>query len=233
VTMIALGGSESSSILHDAMTVDYLTRRENRGLHDLAATKRVYAQQRDSLANLTSRLTQQVTELEKQKKKVENALARTGGAPTSNGITVGAGDAQAAPRNADGSWPPERCSVKDPTPTSGCITPRMLHAYQQARAAGFTHFTSCYRPSGAGEHPKGRACDFASATNGFEGIATGADKTYGDRLAAWCLANADRIAVLYVIWFKQIWLPGIGWRAYQGDGTPAGDHYNHVHLSVQ
>jgi hypothetical protein len=39
--------------------------------------------------------------------------------------------------------------------------------------------------------------------------------------------------VLYVIWYKRIWLPGSGWRSYSGDGTPAGDHYNHVHLSVQ
>jgi hypothetical protein len=63
--------------------------------------------------------------------------------------------------------------------------------------------------------------------------ASGADKTYGDRLAGWCIANASRIGVLYVIWYKQIWQPGIGWKAYSGDGTPAGDHYNHVHLSVQ
>jgi hypothetical protein len=28
-------------------------------------------------------------------------------------------------------------------------------------------------------------------------------------------------------------LPSSGWRAYHGDGTPAGDHMNHVHLSVQ
>jgi len=39
--------------------------------------------------------------------------------------------------------------------------------------------------------------------------------------------------VLYVIWFKQIWFPDRGWRSYSGDGTPAGDHYNHVHLSLQ
>ena len=111
----------------------------------------------------------------------------------------------------------------------------MLHAYQQARAAGFTRYTSCYRSGGSGEHPKGRACDFSAHSTGFlDQVATGDDKAYGDRLAAWCIANSDRIAVLYVIWYKRIWLPSTGWRTYtSGDGTPAGDHYNHVHLSVQ
>ena len=137
-----------------------------------------------------------------------------------------------APRGPDGTWPPERCSVKDPT-TSGCLTPRTLYALQAARAAGFTHYTACFRQASSGEHPLGRACDFAANAGGFAGVATGADKAYGDRLAAWFIANADRLAVLYVIWYKQIWVPGLGWRTYtHGDGTPSGDHTNHVHLSV-
>ena len=31
----------------------------------------------------------------------------------------------------------------------------------------------------------------------------------------------------------EVWLPATGWRAYHGDGTVAGNHLNHVHLSVQ
>src|SRR5439155_8036837 len=139
--------------------------------------------------------------------------------------------AAAAPRRSNGSWPAESCSINDPT-TSGCITPRMLHALQQAKAAGFTHYVSCWRSGGSGEHPKGRACDFAAAPNGFGGVATGADRAYGDRLAAYFLANYDRLAVLYVIWFRQIWLPSSGWRAYHGGGDPSSDHTNHCHLSV-
>ena len=50
---------------------------------------------------------------------------------------------------------------------------------------------------------------------------------------AWLVANADRLAVLYVIWFKRIWLPSSGWKAYtRGNGDPSSDHTNHVHLSV-
>ena len=195
----------------------------------MLTARRQYAQQRDALNAEIAVQQQQVAELAKRKADAEKALGNS--SPT-GGFTGGPASASPAPRNPDGSWPPEKCSVKDPT-TSGCVTPRMLHAYNEARAAGFTHYTACQRPGTFGEHPLGRACDFAANATGFANVrASGADKEYGDRLAAWCLANADRLAVLYVIWYKQIWMPGIGWRAYTGDGTVAGDHYNHVHLSV-
>jgi hypothetical protein len=110
----------------------------------------------------------------------------------------------------------------------------MLNAYNSARAAGFTHYTKCWRVASFGEHQKGRACDFsANATTFVDARATGADKAYGDRLAAFFIANSTALGVLYVIWYKQIWQPGLGWKSFTGDGTPAGDHYNHVHLSVQ
>jgi hypothetical protein len=38
--------------------------------------------------------------------------------------------------------------------------------------------------------------------------------------------------VLYVIWYRQIWLPGSGWRSYTGCCGPSAEHTNHVHLSV-
>jgi hypothetical protein len=141
--------------------------------------------------------------------------------------------ARSAPRRADGSFAPQSCSIKDPTST-GCLTPRALNGLQNAKAAGFTHFVACFRPASFGEHPKGRACDFAASPKTFGGVATGADKDYGNRLADYFIANSDRLGVLYVIWFRRIWLPGVGWRAYNRlDGTPSGDHTNHVHLSVQ
>jgi hypothetical protein len=109
-----------------------------------------------------------------------------------------------------------------------------LNALQQAKAAGFTRFVSCFRQASFGEHPKGRACDYSASPDTFGGVATGGDRQYGERLAGYFVDNADRLGVLYVIWFKQIWLPGTGWRAYNnGNGDPASDHTNHVHLSVQ
>ncbi|MDG4764988.1 hypothetical protein O7632_12890 [Solwaraspora sp. WMMD406] len=153
---------------------------------------------------------------------------------SSSGSSSGSSSASAtpAPRNANGSWPSESCSINDPT-TSGCITPRTLHALNQAKAAGFTRYVSCFRNGGSGEHPKGRACDFAAQPNGFGGAASGGDKTYGDNLANYYINNADRLGVLYVIWYKRIWLPSSGWKAYSGaGGDPSSDHTNHVHLSV-
>ncbi|MER7164688.1 hypothetical protein ABT336_01235 [Micromonospora sp. NPDC000207] len=181
-------------------------------------------------------------ERRRQQQQQQQAQQRSssGGSSGSSGSTGSSGPggnstktAKPAPRNSDGSWPRESCSVNDPTPANGCITPRTLHALNQAKAAGFTRYVSCYRPGGSGEHPKGRACDFAAQRNGFGGHATGGDRTYGNNLAAYYVRNADRLAVLYVIWYRQIWLPSSGWRAYSGaGGDPSSDHTNHVHLSV-
>jgi peptidoglycan DL-endopeptidase CwlO len=153
------------------------------------------------------------------------------GRPLGGFVSGNSPAAKPAPRNADGSWPTESCTVDDPT-TNGCMTPRTYHAYQQTKIAGFKHYVSCWRSGGGGEHPKGRACDWAAATGTFGGVATGAERTYGDQLAMWYVKNADRLGVLYVIWFRQIWLPGSGWRAYSGSGSPSAEHTNHVHLSV-
>jgi hypothetical protein len=109
----------------------------------------------------------------------------------------------------------------------------MLHAYNEAQLFGFTRYTSCHRGGTFGEHPLGRACDHAASPNGFGGVATGGDKAYGDRLASFYVFNAEALGVQYVIWFRQIWMPSTGWRSYGSqDGTPSGDHTNHVHISM-
>jgi len=175
----------------------------------------------------------QVAALTRKKKEAELALASVGGGSVAGGfINVNSPLAKAAPRNSDGSWPKESCTVNDPT-SSGCITPRLLNSYQQARSAGFKHYTACFSQRSSGEHPKGRACDFSSNATTFKNAAaSGSDKAYGDRLAAYFVKNADRLGVMYVIWYRQIWMPGTGWRHYSATGGPAAVHTNHVHLSV-
>jgi hypothetical protein len=70
----------------------------------------------------------QVTALTKKKKEAELALASVGGGSTAGGfISANSPLAKPAPRNSDGSWPKESCTVQDPT-TSHCITPRLLNA---------------------------------------------------------------------------------------------------------
>ncbi|MBT8226178.1 MAG: hypothetical protein HKP61_14965 [Dactylosporangium sp.] len=232
-TNVLLETDSPEALLNAMTTLTYLTSRDDRKLRTLKAAKQTHAEQQQALADEIAFQKDQLALMEKQKKAAENALKRVGGGQVSAGFVPGKATATQAPRNADGSWPKQTCSVDDPT-TSGCITPRTLHAYQEARRAGYTRYTSCYRSGSSGEHPKGRACDFSSAKTTFlNSRATGDDKTYGDKLTGWLMANSDRLGILYIIWYKQIWFPDRGWRSYGGDGTPAGDHYNHIHLSMQ
>jgi hypothetical protein len=212
-----------------ALSLRQLAEYDSRQLKELKDLKESATAQRAQLDQQIALAKTQAAELARRKAQIQQAVDVTSGGPTT-GVVIPAPSAEPAPRNPDGSFPDERCSVKDPT-TSGCLTPRTLHALQQARLSGFTHYTACYRQATWGEHPLGRACDFAADPNGFGGIATGASRDYGNRLAGYFIANADRLGVLYVIWYHQVWTPGVGWHYYRGDGTPSGDHMNHVHLS--
>ncbi|GAA1891656.1 coiled-coil domain-containing protein [Asanoa iriomotensis] len=245
--MSALINSDSPDrFLERANALGMVAANEQRAIRGLEDTKAKEASATEAIKTEVREQQRQVALMKARKDQAERALdvaakqqkaaaaaaARSGGSGSDTG---GSGGATATPakRNSDGSWPTESCSVDDPTPANGCITPRTLHALQQAKAAGFTHYVSCYRSGGSGEHPKGRACDFAAAKGGFEGDATGADKTYGTNLANYFIRNSDQLAVLYVIWYRQIWLPSSGWKAYSGaGGDPSSDHTNHVHLSV-
>jgi hypothetical protein len=226
---IVLNSASSDDFVERASSLRQLARSENRELHELNALRDSAAQTQAQLDHAVNAARVQTAELQRRTAQIKQALAVAGGGPT-RGVVIPAPSAVPAPRNPDGSFPPERCSVNDPT-TSGCLTPRTLHALQQARSAGFTRYTACWRQSSWGEHPLGRACDFAASAGGFGGIATGGDRDYGNRLAGYFIANASRLGVLYVIWYQQIWEPSRGWHYYRGDGTPSGNHTNHVHLS--
>ena len=230
---VVLEATSAADFLDRATILQTQIQRDNDALHRLHALQAQYDQQRTAIDTEITTQQAQLAVMDKRRKDAQAALEAAGGGGATSGPSGGTASATPSPRNPDGTWPKESCSVPDPT-TSGCLTPRTLHAYQEVRKAGFTHYTACFRQESSGEHPLGRACDFsANASTFVNAAATGSDKAYGDQLAAWLLANSDRLAVLYVIWYGRIWLPSSGWRAYHGDGTPAGDHMNHVHLSVQ
>jgi hypothetical protein len=242
--LTALLGSDSpDGFLDRAMTLSAVVANQDKQVRTLLHTREAATQAKAAVDREIAEQRRQLTLMQARKQQAEQALAdaaeRAAQPPAGDGPSSGpsggsssGGTADPAPRNPDGSWPPESCTVNDPT-TDGCITPRTLHALQQAKAAGFTRFVSCYRSGSSGEHPKGRACDFSATSGGFGGVATGDARTYGDNLANYFIRNADRLAVLYVIWFKRIWLPSSGWKAYSGgNGDPSSDHTNHVHLSV-
>ncbi|MGN9808939.1 coiled-coil domain-containing protein [Micromonospora sp. BQ11] len=236
-----LNSSSPEGFMDRAAALDQVAANEDRALRQLQEARDKAAQAKLAVEVEIREQTKQTTVMAKRKQQAEKALTvaneRASDPPSSSGSGSGSRTASTrakpAPRNSDGSWPSESCSVNDPTPANGCITPRTLHALNQAKAAGFTRYVSCYRPGGSGEHPKGRACDFAAQKSGFGGDATGGDRTYGNNLAAFFVDNSDRLAVLYVIWYRQIWLPSSGWKSYSGaNGDPSSDHTNHVHLSV-
>lgn len=228
-----LAANSPEGFLDRAAALGSVAAGEEAKLRDLLRAKDEVNRARTAVAAEIAQQKRQLAIMDTRKKQAEAALAAVSDGPGSGFGGGGSATAQPAPRNPDGSWPSESCSVNDPTPASGCITPRTLHALRQAKAAGFTRYVSCFRSGGSGEHPKGRACDFAAQRNGFGGVASGSDKTYGTNLANYFVRNADRLAVLYVIWFRQIWLPSSGWRRYNsGNGDPSSDHTNHVHLSV-
>ncbi len=232
-----LTANSSGSFLDRAETLETVAVKENAVVADLKANRD--AQQRAKLAIDAEVRNQQkqVNLMAKRKVQAENALkAANAGEDAdepSDSQASSSNKASPAPRNRDGSLSEEGCTQKDPT-TSGCLTPRTLHALKQAQADGFTRYVACFREQNSGEHPKGQACDFAAEKNGFGGVASGGDKTYGTRLANYFISNSSRLGVLYVIWFKRIWLPSSGWKSYsRGNGDPSSDHTNHVHLSVR
>lgn len=171
----------------------------------------------------------QTNAMAREKAEAEKALALVGGRGFTGGLVSATSPvARIGPgRTADGGWKPESCSENDPT-TSGCITPRTLHAYKEVRRAGFNRFAGCYRPGGPWEHPKGRACDWSLQKSGFSPWHNNDMRMYGNNLAAFLIRNADRLGIYYVIWNRQIWFPATGWKSYSGPSN----HTDHVHMSL-
>ncbi|HEV2087760.1 MAG TPA: hypothetical protein VGR21_05575 [Cryptosporangiaceae bacterium] len=227
-----LDGATMSVVLAKLSVLDQLDHKRGKQLEALHTARKQLDEKKAKVQREIKIQQVQTKTLAKKKADAEKALIAVGGFVSKGYVAGGTQPARASSRAADGSWPRESCSRDDPT-TGGCLTPRTLHALQQAQNAGFGRYVSCYRSAYSGEHGKGRACDFAASATGFSGAATGGDRRYGNQLAGWLVQNADRLAVLYVIWYRQIWMPGTGWRTYYGGGDPSSAHTNHVHLSVQ
>jgi hypothetical protein len=223
-----LGSSGSDDFLKKAVSLDEINALHDHKLHELnEAIDEVNASQAALDAEIRSQQANLVA-MQKQKEAADKALALVGGEGLTEGFVLAKSPvAEPAPRNAQGGFSPERCTVDDPT-TDGCITPRMYHLYKEVKKAGFNRFVGCHRNGGPFEHPKGRACDWSLQASGFS-VAHNTDmKTYGNNLMAFLVRNADRLGIYYVIWYAQIWFPATGWHAYHG----VSNHKDHVHVSV-
>lgn len=233
-----LNSTSPDNFLERATALDKMTQRDQAGLLQLVEAKRQVTETKAGIDAEVAVQLAQSQEMAKRKLAAERALAAVGGGQTAKVNTGGAPSARPAPRNSDGSWPKESCSQKDPTPADGCLTPRTLHSLNEGKRNGLTWYVSCFRPGGGGEHPKGRACDWAAFQGGFENrSAGGSNKAYGDKVTSFFVNNAKALGVMYVVWYCRIWHVGTGWKTYNSAGSncgdqPAGDHTNHVHVSI-
>ncbi|WP_326551217.1 coiled-coil domain-containing protein [Micromonospora sp. NBC_01813] len=230
--MVLLNSANPDDLLERAEGLDMIAMHDNKRVRELNQAREQAARAVAAIDAEVAREEQQLTAMDKQKKEAERALKLVGAVATNGFVSATSPVAAQAPRNPDGSWPGQSCSQDDPT-TSGCITPRTQHALNETQKAGFTRFVSCFRSGGPFEHPKGRACDFSAQSSGFGGDAFGDDRLYGNNLTAFLVRNADKLGILYVIWYRQFWSPTTGWSSYSGaGGDPSSDHTNHVHLSL-
>ena len=226
---VLLNSSSRDLFIERAMALDELNMLNDQKLRELNEAREQTERAKRALDAELAEETKQLAIMTRQKREAEKALALVGGKSlTLNGLVSATSPvARPAPRTADGDWPRESCNQNDPT-TSGCVTPRTLHMYKETKRAGFDRFVSCYRPSGPWEHPKGRACDWSLRNSGFSRASTRDQRLYGNNLAAFYVRNADRLGILYVIWYRQIWFPATGWHSYSGPS----DHTDHVHVSM-
>ena len=232
-----LSATSPDKFLSRAVEINKMTQHDQVQIAQLSDARRRAAEAKAAIdAEIATQQAMQA-EMVKRRQAAERALSSMGGYAINGWMDPNSPAARPAPRNANGSWPKEYCTINDPT-TSGCITPRTLHAMQEAQRNGFKRYVSCYRPGNQYEHPKGRACDFSARPSGFaDANAGGDDRLYGDKLASFYVKNAVALGVMYVVWYCKVWIVGTGWKNYSSTGSkcgdsPAGDHTNHVHVSV-
>lgn len=238
---VMLNANSPDQFMARSAALEKMTARDEARIGELVEVRKEINDAKAAVDASVREQAKHLAEMAKLRKAADKALSALGGGATLGWVDPNSPLAIPAKRNADGTWPKEVCSIDDPTrPGVGgaCITPRTLHAYKQAQRAGFKRYVSCWRPGDMYEHPKGRACDFSAAVGGFGGHATGGDRSYGNKLAAYFVKNASALGVMYVIWFCQVWTAtGGGWRRYSPTGgtcgdSPSSDHTDHVHLSV-
>ncbi|MGC1214830.1 MAG: hypothetical protein WA890_26675 [Micromonospora sp.] len=224
-----LGSSTPDSFVRRAFALDELNMVNAQKLAAVNAVRTRAQQAKLALDAEVREQQKQANLMAREKRETEKALALVGGIGFTGGLVAATSPvARIGPgRTADGDWKPESCSENDPT-TSGCITPRTLHAYKEVRRAGFNRFAGCYRPGGPWEHPKGRACDWSLQKSGFAPWHNDDTRMYGNNVAAFLIRNADRLGIYYVIWNRQIWFPATGWKSYSGPSN----HTDHVHMSL-
>jgi hypothetical protein len=223
-----LNARGANNFLDRAISLEELSALNDGKLHELNEAIADVSRSKAQLDQEVKLQQANLATMAKQKEAAEKALAKVGGKSLTGGfVQVTSAIAAPAPRNSEGGFSPEGCTIDDPT-TGGCITARTLHMYKEVKKAGFNRFVGCHRNGGPFEHPKGRACDWSLQKSGFAAWHNQDTYRYGNNLMAFLVRNADRLGILYVIWNRQIWFPATGWKSYHG----ASSHTDHVHVSM-
>jgi hypothetical protein len=223
-----LNSRNETTFLKRAVALNELNVLNDQKLEALNQAVTKVAQAKAALDQILRTQKNQLDAMARQKASAEKALALIGGRSLTNGfVDARSPEAAQAPRSSSGEFVPESCVSTDPT-GGKCVTPRTLHMYKEVRKAGFKRFVGCHRFGGPFEHPKGRACDWSLQNRGFASAHNSDMRRYGNDLMAFLVRNADRLGILYVIWYKQIWFPATGWKSYSGPSA----HTDHVHVSM-
>ncbi|WP_422773603.1 coiled-coil domain-containing protein [Plantactinospora sp. WMMC1484] len=230
ISMLLGNGSagETDSFIERMSALNELNLFNNSKLRSLNEAREQVGAAKKAIDDEVAKQAAQEKVIKKQQTDAQKALSLVGGRSRPDKGLVSATSPVARPGpGMDDGFPSLPCNKDDPT-TGGCITARTLHMYNEVRRAGFKRFVGCFRPGGPFEHPKGRACDWSLRNSGFSRAANDDQMRYGNDLAAFLIRNSDRLGILYVIWYREIWFPGEGWRSYSGPS----DHTDHVHVSM-
>jgi hypothetical protein len=127
------------------------------------------------------------------------------------------------------SYPPEGMGADGLTPRTRTAMLAVMAAFGVTDVGGFCPGGCTTGHIPGSDHYTGHAVDFMLLPM------TSANRRLGDAIAGWLIANADRLAVKYVIWYERIWTRDRGWYVYRhpsGRGGATLAHRDHVHLSV-
>lgn len=124
--------------------------------------------------------------------------------------------------------PPTGRSVEAGLQPDGVLVVRCAVAHFQIASIGGRATSGHIAGS---DHYTGRAVDLM-----IDDWATPAGVAFGDRVAAYFIANAGRFGITYIIWRARIWTTERPyWRTYthpSGSANPTLLHLNHLHISV-
>lgn len=143
-------------------------------------------------------------------------------------ITCISDDAPSA-RSSSGEWPAERMNSQGLTPRTAYVKNLIENAFDEHDIGGFCPggCTSGHIPGS--DHYTGHAIDVMILPY------TDADRVAkGWRIVDWLVANADQLAIKYVIYRARYWSPGTGWEPYHhpsGGSGPTLAHMDHLHVS--